>query len=109
MICSSKCSAIADSGTSLIVGPSSQVTKLIQVIGGYYDVYSQSYFIETADITTLPSKTLFAFAFGQIFLISLNFCILVDVTFKLNGNPCLIPPEIYVNLNQSIEWLLKSI
>jgi len=55
--CSGGCSAIADTGTSLIYGPKDEIEKISRVIGATYSSKSEEYIIDCSKIPTLPTVT----------------------------------------------------
>lgn len=48
---------IADTGTSLIVGPDNVIAELFSILPGGYDQYG-NYILEACDLSVLPSKLL---------------------------------------------------
>ncbi|CAF0899524.1 unnamed protein product [Didymodactylos carnosus] len=57
-VCSSGCYAIADTGTTLIVGPPSQVNKLNALIGGIYIAAYDTFFVDCSrKLSSFPNVT----------------------------------------------------
>ena len=54
MFCTGGCNAIADTGTSLIAGPSDEVKKLNELIGAT-PIVGGEYTIDCAKVATLPA------------------------------------------------------
>ena len=55
VVCSDSCTAIADTGTSFIVGPSDQIALLADSIGAVFDPIIQSFMLITPNPNDLPS------------------------------------------------------
>lgn len=92
-VCSSGCVAIADTGTSLIIGPLDDVTHLNMALGAI-DSGNGLFLFNCSDVPHLPGyffKCLFKSANNYT-----KFSEIKDITFMINGHPLPIKPSDYV-------------